>query len=165
MEIFFENPLEELHLREIARRTKLSPNTVMNINKVLVKQGLLLKAKKRHIVAFKANIDNINFINEKKLFNLRNIYDSNIVEYLADLYNNPSAIILFGSYSKGEDNAKGDIDIAVLTKRKEKANLDIFERKLKRSVHLLEVDIDNISKEFLNSLINGIVLHGYLSLK
>jgi len=165
MKLFFESPNTEMHLREIARKTSLSPNTVMYLTDALIKEKLLLKERKKPIVNFKANIDSPRFVNEKRLFNLKKVYDSGLMEYLINEYNHPEAIILFGSYSKGEDNEKGDMDLAVITKRKEKLNLDPYEKKLRKTIHLLEVDTGKVTQEFVNSLANGIVMYGYLSIK
>jgi len=164
MKLFFENPNEEIHLREIARRISLSPNTVMYTTNSLVKEGLLIREKKKPIINFKANIDNPKFTNEKRIFNIKKIYDSGLIEYLINIYNNPEAVVLFGSYSRGEDNKKGDVDVAIITKRKEKTNLEKFEKKIKKKIHLLEIDKNKVNKEFLSSLANGIVVYGYLSI-
>ena len=43
--------------------------------------------------------------------------------------------------------------------------LSKFEKYLGRKIHLLEVDINNVSKEFKNNLANGFILEGYLDLQ
>ena len=55
--------------------------------------------------------------------NLEKIYGSGIVDFLSNKYNRPKSIILFGSFSKGEDIENSDIDIAVSTNKR--LNLDI----------------------------------------
>ena len=42
-----------------------------------------------------------------------------------------SAIILFGSYSRGEDIASSDIDIAIIGAKKKESSFFQFEKRLK----------------------------------
>lgn len=70
-----------------------------------------------------------------------------------------------GSFSKREYIEKSDIDIVIITQNKKFPELAVFERKLKRNIHILTLEYCNISYEFYKNLINGIVLCGYLSKK
>ena len=49
-----------------------------------------------------------------------------------------------------------------MTDKKEKPNLAKFEKKLRRSIHLLIFDYKEIAEEFYNNLINGFVLYGFV---
>ena len=98
---------------------------------------------------------------EKKIFNLLKIYESGIINYLYDYYS-PSAIILFGSYSRGEDISTSDIDIGIITPKKNQPELKNFEKKLKRKVNLSLFVKKEVSEEFFTNIINGIVLKGVL---
>ena len=89
------------------------------------------------------------------------IYSSGIIEFLVNKYS-PSSISVLGSYSKGEDVEKSDVDIAVITNNKEQADLEKFEKKLNRKVHLLLFETKKTSEEFFNNLINGIIFYGVL---
>jgi len=101
----------------------------------------------------------------KRSYNLFSLYRSELVNELTEIYNKPEAIVLFGSYSKGEDTEESDIDIAVITERQKDVNLAVFERRLYRKIKVLEIQRPRIEKEFWNTLINGIVLYGYLEPK
>ncbi|MBI2135546.1 nucleotidyltransferase domain-containing protein [Candidatus Woesearchaeota archaeon] len=100
----------------------------------------------------------------KRLYNTYSLYESRLIEELKHFYEQPEAIILFGSYEKGTDNEKSDIDIAVITNKQKLPELTRFEKKLKRKIDILTIDLKSASKEFKNSLANGIVLEGYLEL-
>ncbi len=95
---------------------------------------------------------------------MKNMLTSGLIEYLDEKYNTPSAIILLGSYSRGEDTAKSDIDIAVITTREIKLDLSKFEGTFKRKIQIHEIQTKRVSKNFLNNLANGIVLKGYLEI-
>ena len=72
----------------------------------------------------------------------------------------PEAIILYGSYAKGESINSSDIDLFIIGKEK-KIKISEYEKKLGKEVHLMFNDAKKIPKELKNNLINGIVLRGY----
>ena len=158
MRVIFENPSRGFHLRELSRVAKLSMPAVISATNSLSLNRLISKKKEIHITRVKANLEFPRFVQKKRIFNLERIYDSGILEYLSAKYNFPKAIILFGSYSRGEDTEKSDVDIAVITDKSLNLDLSRFEKFLKRRVSLHENR--KISKEFKANLANGIVLEG-----
>jgi len=158
----FQNPTYSFHIRELARITRLNPNTIINISKNLEKDKIITKNKTKNIVEIKANIEDQTFIRKKRTFNLNELYDSGLIDFLIEKYDNPELIAILGSFSRGEDIEKSDIDIIVITDKKDIPYLEKFEKKLKRKIHLIPSTYKEISKEFYNNLINGIVLHGYI---
>ncbi len=161
MELFFRYPERKFHLRELERLTKLSMPGVRKIAKKLEKERLLLSEKERHVTNFYA-ARNEKFVFLKRAYNLYSVFNSGLLDFLKDLYEEPEAIILFGSYSKGEDISKSDIDIALIASKRESPDLSVFENRLGRKIRLYEINIRKAEPEFLNTLANGIVLHGYL---
>jgi len=161
---FFENPTKKFHILELARITSLHPNTVLSSLNSLYKKNMIKQEKKRHIKEVYANTENKEFIMEKKLFNLKQIYESGITEFLIKIYK-PEAISLIGSYSSGEDIEKSDIDIVIITKIKEDSDTSKYKKILKREINLITTDYKEMSNEFYINLINGILLYGYLEKK
>ena len=100
---------------------------------------------------------------EKKLFNIKNLYSCRLIDFLAEELSNPP-IIVFGSYSKGEDLENSDIDLYVETPSKKEINLNKFENLLKRKIQVFRYknirEIKNI--HLANNLINGIILNGFI---
>ena len=160
----FEDPSRRYYIRELAREIKISPSNTIKIIDELKKERIIRKEKKRHSVEITANTDNILFIHTKRMFNLVKIYESEIIEHLVKEYN-PKAIILFGSYSRGEDVKRSDIDIAIITDEKKIIGLENFEKRLGRKIHLLPMKYKEITDELYSNLINGIVLYGYMDAK
>src|SRR3989344_1809859 len=99
LEIFFENPSKEFHLRELSRLLKFSMPTIISTTNELYKENLIVKNKGKVLTRTMANRENINFLRHKHLYNLERIYTSGIADYLSNVYNHPKTIILFGSYS------------------------------------------------------------------
>lgn len=162
LELFTEYPTREFHIREIERLLKISIPTVISSIKKLKRIKMILVEKGKALTKIKANIENPEFVRVKRIINFSKIYDSGLVDYLIRNYNHPEAIILFGSYSLGEDIEKSDIDIAVVTEKHVDLDLEVYEKN--RSINVHEVNLKKISKEFLTNLCNGIVIYGYLSI-
>ncbi len=108
----------------------------------------------------KANRENPRYIWLKRAHNLERLYESGLVTKLSSLFNTPQAIIVFGSYARGEDTEKSDVDIAIIASMKTEADISLYEKKLSRAISLHVVDLSKVSKEFKSSLYNGILLEG-----
>ncbi|MFH1072195.1 MAG: nucleotidyltransferase domain-containing protein [Nanoarchaeota archaeon] len=158
--LFFEYPTTEFHLRELSRKLRLSMPTIISMTDKLARENLIIKKKGKVITSMFADRENPYFIRKKRVNNLERMYDSGIVEYLTQEYNQPRAIIIFGSYSRGEDIEKSDIDVAVLTDKKISVDLDKFSHFFGKTINIHEIDAEKISKEFKANLSNGIVLEG-----
>lgn len=165
MKAFFNSPSQNFHIRELSRLTKIPVSTVSRIIKDILKKDLLSVKRKTPILELGANLESKNFIQHRKEFNISQIKNMGILDFLISKYNEPEAIVLFGSYSRGEDIEKSDIDILVVTNKRIAPNLEKYEKLLQRKIHLLEMNIKDIKPELLNNIINGIILHGYLKLK
>lgn len=166
LEFLFDKPTYKFHIREMARLTGLNPNTISNNISILKKQGMIIVKKREHVLNFSANLKNKIFLRKKRISNLNKLYDLSIVDFLAENLN-PDSISIIGSYSRGEDIEKSDVDIVVITKDKSKRVVDLikFEKIIKRPIHLIITNNDEMSDEFYNNLINGVVLYGYLRKK
>ena len=160
MELFFKFPYSSFHIRELARLTGLSSTGVIKIIKRLKKEKLLVSKKSNNIEEIKPDFSG-RFMLMKRLYNIYSLYDSGLVEYIKKYYEMPQSIILFGSYSNGSDTEKSDIDIAIVSGKKNSADIEKFEHRLSRKINLHLIDIKNTPKEFINSLANGIVLEGF----
>jgi predicted nucleotidyltransferase len=166
IELIFERPSYHFHLRELARLVKVHPNSIKTAALELKKEGIVRFEKKKHLSEIFADSENKNFAKNKRKHNFMAIYDSGIVESIAELLN-PESISIIGSYSRGEDIENSDIDIVVIKpKGSAKAvSLEKFEDKLKRKIHLIVSDYKGMSDEFYINLINGMLLYGYLGKK
>ena len=71
LEILFEEPSKQFHIRLLARLAKINPNTVINISNLLLKEGLISKYKDKdsHLTFIKANTENPYYKLKKQFFN------------------------------------------------------------------------------------------------
>jgi len=162
LKVFMDNPTESFRLRELSRLSKISPPSVMIYLKEFEKEKLIEKQEKRKIPFYKANRDNEDFKQYKKLSIIYEIHKSGLIEYLWEKLA-PETIVLYGSFAKGESIENSDLDIFFIGKDKE-INIDEYEKKLGYEVHLMGDELKNTSKEFRNNLANGMILKGYLKL-
>lgn len=161
MKIFLFNPTESFRLRELSRLSGISPPSVMVYLKEFESEGLIRSYKKRDVPFYKAEIDNEKFREYRKLSVLFELNESGLINFLWDKIS-PKAIILYGSFAKGEATEDSDLDLFVIGKQKE-INLNKYEEKVGVKIHLMfEEDFKNISKELKNNLINGVIIKGYL---
>ncbi len=165
LEFFLVHPTREVHLRELARALRISFPWTRRLVSVLAKEGFLVRKKGHNLVLVKANRDYELFRALKRSYNLFALHKSGLVSHLVDIYGRPAAIVLFGSFSRGEDTESSDVDIAVVTKKGINADLSLFEKQLQRKIRITEISIEAMDSEFAITLANGIVLSGYLEVK
>ena len=125
---------------------------------------MLKVEKKKHITEIFANLENPRFINKKRIFNLNQLYESGLVDFLIKECS-PSMISVTGSYSKGEDIEKSDIDLVIITDKEKSMDLTNFEKRLSKRIHLIITNYKKMSEEFYINLINGLILYGYVDKK
>lgn len=162
-ECFFKYPNRSYHIRELSRLTGLSTTGIVRAVKEMKKEGLLISKKERKVELVSPNFDG-DFFLIKRLYNIYSIYNSGLINYIKKEFEEPEAIILFGSYSNGTDTEKSDIDLAIVGLKKQPTSLEIFEKKMARKIRLHAIDPKTADKPFKNSLANGIVLEGFLEI-
>ena len=167
LKFFFEDPLGEYRIRELARLTKLNAMTVRKYFNNLTKKGLLIKKESKLYNTYSANTKNEEFKNFKLYYNLEMIRLSKIIIELEIFYDYPT-IVLFGSYSNATNNKESDIDLCIITNIQKEFNVNKYSNILKRPVSLhsfTEKEISNMkikNPELLNNICNGIILSGKL---
>lgn len=165
IEVFFTSPTKKQYLMDISRTIGLAHTSVKKNLDKLIKFGLILESveKKggRRFPLYKANLDNKLFKKYKILYNISAILESKIIEFIEEKLM-PKSIVLFGSYQRGEDLEKSDIDLFIECKKGE-LDMTLFEKKLGRKIELhFNDNFNSYSKELKNNIINGIVISGFL---
>ncbi|MEA3430163.1 MAG: nucleotidyltransferase domain-containing protein [Nanoarchaeota archaeon] len=162
-EYFFINPTAKLRVRGIERTLKLSLPSVIRYCKELMDEGILGIIRIGNVVFYTADKTNKIYLLEKRLFNIKEIFESNIIKYLRKELSNP-AIVLFGSFAKGEDLEKSDIDIYIESLSKKELNLKKFEKLLNRKIQIFKFkNIKQVSNPHLaNNIVNGITLNSFV---
>lgn len=166
MQWFFAFPEQEFTLTELVRNLNISKTTANKEVKRLEKEGFLKIEVLGNLWRISCNQKHPYNTEKKTPHNLELVYTSQITKKILEKYPNARAVILFGSYRKGDDVSTSDLDIAVellncktsiiefdkinLGYRKDVAvNLTVFSRK-------------NINSNLFTNIANGIVLEGLL---
>jgi len=96
----------------------------------------------------------------KRADNLRQIYESDLADCLEREFAG-ATVILFGSYSRGEDTVSSDIDIAVIGRKEKRYDFAQFEKALERRININFYDsFAGVHKSLRENLFNGIVIAG-----
>jgi len=157
LEIIFKFPTKGLSIREIARLTKLSPPTVSIIVKRLKRLEILEVIKEKANYKVVGNFDNDYFKDLKRVYNIFSLIE---LKHLLVREFRPNLIVVFGSYSFGEDVENSDVDIFIETTVEKDIRLEKIEKKLNRKIHLIKGEFKGLPEELKKNIVNGIVLWG-----
>ncbi len=168
---FFSFPNKEVNLSELATSLKMSKKTASKIINRLVKEGFLIKKIYGKVWRIYCNTKHKYNYTRKIGFNLTMIYETEILEDIKKTIKNYKSIILFGSYRKGDDNEKSDVDIAieVLDNKPIKIiELGIlpefgFRKDVPVNLHIFSKNKTDIN--LFSNIANGIILDGFLEVK
>ena len=169
--IFLKYPEKEFSLSDIAKEAGVAKAHMGKILDEFYSLGLINITKLSKIWRIKANQQSPEFIKSKIIHNLNFVYQSGLVEFLNEKFNNPKAMILFGSFRKGDDISTSDIDIAIETDEVEEyktvttKELIEFEKSINRKIQIHIFNRKNVDINVFNNIANGIVLQGFLEVK
>ena len=156
---------EQLNQRRVAKFLKVSPTAVAKALPPLEKEGLakITRSRNMNLTLIELNRDNQTML-LKRAENLKLIYEVGLSKFLEDNFPG-TTIILFGSYSRGEDTIKSDMDITIIGGKEKDIDLSDFEKRLEREISIeYYKSFKDMRKEFKENLCNGIVLAGGVSL-
>jgi len=163
LKVFLFFPTDSFRLRELSRLSGIPPSTALHYLNSFEKEGLIKRYTKRGVIYYAAERENPRFKLYQKLSIQLELEISGLVEYLWNELS-PKAIILYGSFARGEAVDSSDIDIFIIG-NKCKIDLTKYESYFQREIHLMfEKDLKHVPKHLKNNLINGVVLRGYLKM-
>lgn len=153
---------KSLSQRKIALLLKVSPTAV---GKTIPKLGdYIIKEEQDRTNYISLNTSKREVIAYKRTENLRFIYSSGLALFLEESYPG-CTIILFGSYSRGDDTITSDIDIAVIGAKEKNINLNRFEHLLERKIIVNHYhSLKQVHQHLRENILNGITLAGGIEL-
>ena len=132
LEVFLKDPFQEIHLREIARLSKVSLNNVDNSMRLFVKDNMFKRREVSNMVFFKPNLENeallkifeyLEMEKKKEFYNKNNNIARLLQKYTQDIveFSNKriQLVILFGSVARGDWTKGSDIDILAVVSDKD----------------------------------------------
>jgi predicted nucleotidyltransferase len=158
------------NLRGIAKAVGASPTAVSKSLKGLADEGIaeVKKSKNMNLLIIRLNRDSPRAVHLKRVENLKMIYESGLADFLYNEFPG-CAVVLFGSYSLGEDmsgpDVGSDIDIAVIGAKERGVDTAKFGRLLERDVKINFYESwGKIHKNLKDNILNGMLLSGGVEL-
>lgn len=168
MQLFFSFPEKEFGLNEIVKKSNISKTTANKVITKLIKENFI----KRKIIGknwLLSNNTEHDYNKTKKIIsNLELIYSSKILEKIKQKFPGYKSITLFGSYRKGDDTEKSDIDLAVELSKNQKLKIEEFltlknlgyRKNIIINLHIFSKE--EINNNLFSNIANGIILEGFL---
>ncbi len=156
---------EKFTQRDLAKFLYVSPTAVSKSIRVLESKNFVVVEKFKNLNLVSFNVNNKSMIDFKRVENLNNIYVSGLKSFFEENFFG-CTVIVFGSFSRGEDVKNSDIDIAVIGCKKKNLDLKQFESKLFRKINVnFYKSFKDIDLYLKNNILNGIILFGSVDCK
>jgi predicted nucleotidyltransferase len=168
---FFSYPSIEMGLNDLAASIGVSKTTARKVVLQLEHESFLIKKDLGKIWRISCNQNHFYNKSVKITYNLERIYLSNILGEVYKIIPGARAIVLFGSYRKGDDNENSDIDIAVEILGNEELQIHElgvisefgYRKNVKVNLHIFTRN--RIDINLFSNIGNGIVLDGFLEVR
>ncbi len=148
-----------INQRQLALELDVSQPAIKKALPFLEEIGFI-KVQKDQRLSITLNTENHKIMQLKRVDNLKHMYEAGLVDFL-EAENAGATIILFGSFSRGEDTINSDIDIAVIGRKEKEMNLTQYEKQFERIININYYEsFKKIHKHLKENLANGIVLSG-----
>jgi predicted nucleotidyltransferase len=164
--LFFQNPLQHWHFKDIIKASGLSRERVNFYLRGLLKEQFILRKKpKRKQPYYQSKTQNSSFRLEKRLYGLSLLQESGLFEHLSSSSEIKTAI-LFGSFARGDWGKSSDIDLFVYG-QDEALDKGKFELKLHRELQIFSfksaAEIKRkVSPALLSNIAKGFNIKGTL---
>ncbi|MBS3093524.1 nucleotidyltransferase domain-containing protein [Candidatus Pacearchaeota archaeon] len=160
-----------MSLNDLASQLSISKTNARTIVLQLVEEGFLSLKELGRLWRISCNKSHFFNYTIKIAYNIENIYESNILGEIRKVIPNSRAIILFGSYRKGDDTEKSDIDIAVEVIDNEDLRINQlgiiheigFRKNVPVNLHIFSRN--KIDLNLFANIANGILLDGFLEVR
>lgn len=166
LRVLFIESGHPLNQRNIAKILNVSQPAVMKSLPGLEKMEFarISKDKESKRWSIELNRDNPRAMQLKRSDNLKQVYESGLADFLENEFAG-GTVILFGSYSMGEDTINSDIDIAVIGRKEKEINISEYEKSLGRKIFInFYSSLGGIHKDLRENILNGIILSGSVEL-
>ncbi len=169
VEVLFRYPEKEFSLSDLAKEAGVAKQHIGGILDDLARRDLVHIEKLSKIWRIRANQANWLYQRSKIVYNLNFVYQSGLVEFLAEKFQHPRAIVLFGSFRDGQDTSASDIAIETDETEEHRIiglkELVPFETSIHRNIQLHLFNRQSVDPNVFASIANGIVLLGFLEVK
>ncbi|MDD1744581.1 MAG: nucleotidyltransferase domain-containing protein [Candidatus Methanoperedens sp.] len=166
LELFIKNPYDQYYLRETSRILGISPMTVKRALDLLVKDRLIRRDEFKNQILYKGNLESSAFKHLKVAYNLAWLEEKGIVDYMKENLAGLSTMVLYGSFAKGENDEKSDIDLLVISVSPRKRDFrlqELLEKEISLTIFKPSEWREQAKKNkafYMDIITEGIVLFG-----
>lgn len=170
-QFFFDVPTEKLSLNDLSETLHISKSKAKVVVTGLLQEGFLNREIISKLWRISCNQAHPYNMTRKIPYHVGLVYESNLVQAIQKTVSGVRAIILFGSYRKGDDIERSDLDLAaeVIGDDSPKIiDLGIISKLGYREnvpVHVHVFSRNNISMNVFANIANGIILEGFLEVR
>jgi predicted nucleotidyltransferase len=158
-------PNTSFSVRGLAKESGLSLGTVRATLDYMQKKGIVTLKKVGTTYQYKADLPNPLCRQWKILFNLDGLIDSKIMEEIIQKVPHVQSVLLYGSFARGTNDEKSDIDLLIIAHQSVKADLSFA--KAKKEINLSILSLSDWKKKavsdkvfYENVIYDSIVLFG-----
>ena len=158
-------------MSDLSEAVGIAKSTANKIVTALVNEQFLKLEFIGRVWRISCNQDHIYNYSKKISYNLMMAYESGIIQEIHRRVPNLKAVILFGSYRKGDDTEKSDIDIAVEIAGDQEIKIEplgilqTFGYRKDVQVNLHIFSRNKIDINLFSNIANGIILEGFLEVR
>ena len=106
---------DELHIRDIADKLKISPGSVHKLIKLLKENNLIKETKQKNRIIINLNKDNIRIKQIKVMINFNDLINASAYKKLKKF----GKTGIYGSFANGTNDKESDLDLWIKTNKKE----------------------------------------------
>lgn len=164
LRLILENsPLKEWHFEEVVREAKVTKAVANKWLRKYRMEGILIYVKdKGHHPYFTVGSQNRVYQSLKRVYALEQLHKSGLIPKLINS-EKAKAIILFGSFAKGDWYKDSDIDIFILGNLSD-FDRNLYESRLNRKIELHVFhntsEIRQMKTGLLQNIVNGYIIKG-----
>ncbi len=166
LRFLFMNAGELFNARGLALALEVSQPAIAKSLPLLEKQEFIhvSKDRKSKRLSIELNRENPLVIGAKRADNIRQIYESGLAEFLREKFPG-CTVIVFGSFARGEDTKKSDVDIAVIGIKSKIIDTGEFEKRFMKEIRIsFYHSFKEINTDLRNNILGGILLSGWVEL-
>ncbi len=168
LELFLNEPSKYWHFSDIVKTAKVSEPVASKWLAKLRKEKIIRRFRpKGKMPYFQAQWSHHNYDTRKRMYAMQKLYETGLLSKLLSL-RNAKAIVIFGSWYRGDWNAKSDVDIFVFGDPEDLkfgrlwAGLGFQGKSRELQVHSYKSmeDIRNIHSGLMKNVIKGYFVKG-----
>ncbi len=158
---FLEHPTKEIHIKELARVLKVSSATSKHFCDLFAREQILLSEQKSNSVFFRLNNSSEYVTEMKRFYTMTVLTKSFQLKQKDGIFN----VVVYGSYASGEYLERSDVDILIISRKKDYDDsfISSFQKKIKREVNVTKMTFIewNKSKEREDAFTKEIIKNNF----